>query len=312
MAVDRLAALRGGGGGGNPFATADSENTANPFAVAPAAPQRRQSEKFMPQFFSQVEVVNGGIREIKEATARIKEITEQATFAASGAAEKELSEQLQPTLDRANREAQQSSKLLKQIKAETKAMHKDMAKDADIANQVKVRENLHGTLVRKFVDVIKAYQDAQTKYRADIKKKVSRQVKHVVPDATDEQIDGLIRTGDTGQVYQNAILDGAADPIQEVYTAASEKLADVQRLERSVRELTQMFQDMALLVEQQGEMLDQIEYQVKQARGHVQKGNVELVQALKHQTSLRKKKCCMLVFLLGGIAIFCGVIFAMS
>lgn len=37
---------------------------------------------------------------------------------------------------------------------------------------------------------------------------------------------------------------------------------DVRRLEASIIELHKMFMDLALLVDQQGEMLDQIEYQV--------------------------------------------------
>ena len=37
---------------------------------------------------------------------------------------------------------------------------------------------------------------------------------------------------------------------------------DVRRLEASILELHKMFMDLALLVDRQGEMLDQIEYQV--------------------------------------------------
>lgn len=38
---------------------------------------------------------------------------------------------------------------------------------------------------------------------------------------------------------------------------------DVRRLEASIIELHKMFMDLALLVDRQGEMLDQIEYQVR-------------------------------------------------
>ena len=54
----------------------------------------------------------------------------------------------------------------------------------------------------------------------------------------------------------------AADVIRNAYENASNKYQDVMRLEASVAELAQMFQDFALIVEQQGELLDQIEYQV--------------------------------------------------
>lgn len=41
---------------------------------------------------------------------------------------------------------------------------------------------------------------------------------------------------------------------------------DVRRLEASILELHKMFMDLALLVDRQGEMLDQIEYQVMKLR----------------------------------------------
>lgn len=61
-------------------------------------------------------------------------------------------------------------------------------------------------------------------------------------------------------------------------------------LEQSVAELHQMFLDFALLTEQQGELLDQIEFQVKQANDYVEEGNEEVVHAIEYQKSIRKKQ----------------------
>ena len=51
-------------------------------------------------------------------------------------------------------------------------------------SQLRIRDNLTNTLTRKFVDVMKDYQNAQTKYKAFIKNKVQRQVQIVKPDAS--------------------------------------------------------------------------------------------------------------------------------
>jgi t-SNARE complex subunit (syntaxin) len=72
----------------------------------------------------------------------------------------------------------------------------------------------------------------------------------------------------------------------------------VLRLEASVAELAQMFQDFALIVEQQGELLDQIEYQVKTASDFVDEGNANMVQAIEYQKSIRYKQCCIAVVIL--------------
>ncbi len=55
---------------------------------------------------------------------------------------------------------------------------------------------------------------------------------------------------------------------------------------------------MALLVKHQGEMIDNIEQNVKTAKGHVLKAEKELVQAKKNIISARKKKCIILIIVI--------------
>ena len=86
------------------------------------------------------------------------------------------------------------------------------------------------------------------------------------------------------------ILDTVAE-IQERHDA-------VRELERKLMELHQIFLDMSVLVEAQGEMLDNIEAQVGKSVEYVQKGNVALVSARAYQKSSRKYMCCSLICLL--------------
>jgi t-SNARE complex subunit (syntaxin) len=61
-------------------------------------------------------------------------------------------------------------------------------------------------------------------------------------------------------------------------------------LEQSVAELHQMFLDFALLTEQQGELLDQIEFNVRSAADYVEEGNVDLFESIEYQKKIRKKQ----------------------
>lgn len=140
---------------------------------------------------------------------------------------------------------------------------------------------------------MKAYQAAQQKYKTDIKKKVTRQVQIVKPDATDEDIDAVMRSeGGRDALYQERILAGGVnDQIKTTYTKVAGKYQDVLALEQSIAELHQMFLDFALLTEQQGELLDQIEFQVKQAADYVEDANVDVYEAIEYQRKIRKKQC---------------------
>jgi t-SNARE complex subunit (syntaxin) len=58
-----------------------------------------------------------------------------------------------------------------------------------------------------------------------------------------------------------------------------------------------------LSLEQQGELLDQIEYQVKSASDYIEEGNKDMVQAIEIQKNIRKKQCCLITFVLVIIGI---------
>lgn len=64
--------------------------------------------------------------------------------------------------------------------------------------------------------------------------------------------------------------------------------ADIIKLETSIKELHDMFMDMAMLVESQGEMIDRIEYHVEHAVDYVQTATQDTKKALKYQSKARR------------------------
>lgn len=159
----------------------------------------------MQQFFSDVELVKNDIAIIKDATRQLSDINQNVMQATTVDREKGYSSELEPLIKSTNKKAARAKELLKQLQAET-----DRIKTAAAGKptpEVRIRENLINTLTRKFVDVMKDYQNAQTKYKTDIKKKVKRQVQIVKPDATSEEIDAVFKQGGGAtDVIKSAIL----------------------------------------------------------------------------------------------------------
>ena len=59
---------------------------------------------------------------------------------------------------------------------------------------------------------MKTYQQAQQKYKTDIKNKVKRQVQVIKPDATDEEIDEVMKSeGGKDALYKQSILAGGVN-----------------------------------------------------------------------------------------------------
>lgn len=73
----------------------------------------------------------------------------------------------------------------------------------------RVRDNVYNTLTREFINVVKNYQNAQQQYKSGIQKKIKRQVLIVKPDATDEEVDAIMKIdGGRDSLYQEYILAG--------------------------------------------------------------------------------------------------------
>ena len=152
---------------------------------------------------------------------------------------------------------------------------------------------------------MKLYQNSQQKYKTDIKNKVARQVQIVKPDASEEEIDAVMRSeGGRDALYRERILAGGVnDQVKTTYAKVAGKYQDVLALEQSVAELHQMFLDFALLTEQQGELLDQIEFQVTQAGDYIEDANVDVFESIEYQKKIRKKQCWIMLIVVIIIAV---------
>ncbi len=101
------------------------------------------------------------------------------------------------------------------------------------------------------------------------------------------------------------------EALQREVGLVHQRHAAILSLERNVRELHQLFLDMAMLVERQGDQLDCIEDNVQRAVQYTERGVQALVEANELGRRSRQKLCCLLVifvlllfFLLGPLLLF--------
>jgi t-SNARE complex subunit (syntaxin) len=163
----------------------------------------------MNQFFSDVEIVKNSITTIKEATRKIADINQNVVQATTIEREQDHSSELKPLVDTTNKRANLAKQLLQRLKEENErnAAQQQSNNIKNKSPEDRIRENMVNTLTRKFIDVMKEYQNAQTKFKTDIKKKVKRQVQIVKPDATTEEIDAVFKSGGgSGEFVKTAIL----------------------------------------------------------------------------------------------------------
>ncbi|GMY14263.1 syntaxin-132-like, partial [Fagus crenata] len=160
------------------------------------------------------------------------------------------------------------------------------------------------SLKKKLKDKMAEFQTLREAIHQEYCEVVERRVFTVTGTRADEEtIERLIDTGDSEQIFQKAIQEQGRGQIMATVAEIHERHDAVREVERKLLDLQQIFLDMAVLVDAQGEMLDNIESQVSSAVDHVQQGNTALQKAKKLQKNSRKWMCIAIIILLIIVAI---------
>jgi syntaxin 1B/2/3 len=95
------------------------------------------------------------------------------------------------------------------------------------------------------------------------------------------------------------------------YREVQERHEDIKRIERTIAELAQLFNDMSILVEQQDETINIIEAQATEVEKDVETGLGYTEKAVTSAKSARRKRwICFLIILI--ILIIVGVVVAIQ
>ncbi|KAF1567761.1 Syntaxin-1A, partial [Eudyptes moseleyi] len=147
-------------------------------------------------------------------------------------------------------------------------------------------------------EVMSEYNATQTDYRERCKGRIQRQLEITGRTTTSEELEDMLESGNPAIFSSGIIMDSniTKQALNEIETRHSEII----KLENSIRELHDMFMDMAMLVESQGEMIDRIEYNVEHSVDYVERAVSDTKKAVKYQSKARRKKimiiiCCVIL-----------------
>ncbi|RZC53257.1 hypothetical protein C5167_012115, partial [Papaver somniferum] len=116
---------------------------------------------------------------------------------------------------------------------------------------------------KKLKDKMAEFQILRQNISREYREDVERRVFTVTGSRADEEtIDQLIETGDGEQILQMSIQEHGRGQVMDTLAEIQERHEAVRDVEKKLLELQQIFMDMAVLVESQGDMLDNIESQV--------------------------------------------------
>jgi t-SNARE complex subunit (syntaxin) len=176
-------------------------------------------------------------------------------------------------------------------------------------SELRIRQTQHGQFTKKFIQLMNNYQSLQINYSAKSKQQLQRQYLIVRPNATDKELDQVVQL-EGGQMMASKIFStGARTDAKKLLHEMQDRHQDILAVEKSIGEMNQLFVEMAVMVEQQQDVINNIEANVGQAADYTQSAKEELKVAVVHQKSLRKKKWIFLIILIIFLAILGVVLF---
>ncbi|NXJ58024.1 STX3 protein, partial [Spizaetus tyrannus] len=191
-------------------------------------------------------------------------------------------------------------KMANSVRNKLKSMERNIEQDeARSSADLRIRKSQHSVLSRKFVDVMTKYNEAQVDFRERSKGRIQRQLEITGKNTTDEELEEMLESGNPS-IFTSGIMDSQIS--KQALSEIEGRHKDIVRLESSIKELHDMFVDIAMLVENQNNM--------DQSVGFVERAVADTKKAVKYQSEARRKMLILavvVVLLLGIVALIIGL-----
>ncbi|KPP80057.1 syntaxin-11-like [Scleropages formosus] len=194
-----------------------------------------------------------------------------------------------------------SNAIARDIKTRGEALYKRLQKLGALSKDLEDQYGINAAVVRmvrsQYTSLTKSFHAAMTEYneaemtqKENCKARIQRQVEIMGQEVTGDQIEEMIETGKWNVFSENLLTDGktARSALNEIENRHKELLD----LESRIRDIHDLFFQMALLVEEQGCMLENIETNVLSTQNYVRTANSQIKKAAKY----KKKNPCKQLF----------------
>nr|CAX69874.1 Syntaxin 1A [Schistosoma japonicum] len=265
--------------------------------------------QYMNDFFSQVEEIRNLIERVQSLVDDVK--NKHSDILSSPNQDEATKAQLEDAMAEIKTIAHKVRAKLKQMEMNIEYDENSDRTSADL----RIRKTQYSTISRNFIEVMTDYNKAQVAFRDACKNRIKRQMEIAERKISNEELEDMLESGNPAIFTQEIMTD--TQQAKQSLADIEARHQDIMKLEKSIKELHDMFMDMAMLVESQGEMIDRIEYNVEQAVDYIESAKADTKKAVKYQSSARKvgtviqceycirSKCFFVV----SVPVLCGVFF---
>ncbi|KAJ7564404.1 hypothetical protein O6H91_02G016000 [Diphasiastrum complanatum] len=256
------------------------------------------TEKNLAGFFQGIGELQTSMDNIKDLLKKLEDTNEESKSIHSAQAMKDLRARMDKDVEMVLKTARVLKKKLEDIEKSNIANRRTPGCEEGTPTD-RTRTAITGSLRKKLKDLMGEFQVLREKIMGEYKETIERRYYTVTgKNADEETIEHIIETGESETFLQKAIQEQGRGQVIETIREIQERHSAVKEIEKNLLELHQIFLDMSVLVESQGEQLNNIEAQVNRAASFVEHGTTQLFIAKKHQRNTRKWMCIGIILLL--------------
>ncbi|KAL8228440.1 hypothetical protein R6Q57_016024 [Mikania cordata] len=253
---------------------------------------RSNSDMGMESFNKQIQDIEKQVDKLSSLLKKLKDSNEESKSVTKASSMKAIRKHMEKDVD-------EVGKIARNIKAKIQVINKE-----NLTNRQKLgcgpgtgvdrsRSNMTNALTKRFRDIMIDFQTLRRKIDDEYREVVERRIiTGLVVFFVMQTINNLIETGNSEQIFQNAMKEMGRGQVVNTLEEIQERHDAVREIEKKLLELHQIYLDMAVLVEAQGDLLDNIESQVANAVDHVHIGADALTTAKRLKKGSRK---CMMM-----------------
>ncbi len=248
----------------------------------------------MKDFSSTIATCQANIKSIDNKIDQLIRLKSEV-ISSTGQEEREISQKINGIVNSVQSNQNQMDKLIKELKAML-----SMEEDKNDP-EIRIKNNLFGSMLKKYQNTCMRFQREESDIKKIIETKLVRAAEIAVNDElTEEQKKQVIENPQMiQQMYENKLTGAAHIKLQNAVRDLEERHKDIQKLEKSILQVHNMIIELSKLVSLQGEMIDNIEVNIQKAKDYVIKGEKNVEKSKKNLQSARKKKCIVLLIIIG-------------
>ncbi|CAH8524664.1 unnamed protein product [Schistosoma rodhaini] len=164
-----------------------------------------------------------------------------------------------------------------------------------LSGKSRLKSSQHAAISRQFVHIMNNYSQLQVDYRDKCKARIRTKLRIAEVPFSEDEVEKMLEKNHTG-IFTQAIM-AETEAAKRSLSDIEARHADIIRLEKSIQEMKELFFNVALLVDQQGDLIDQVEYNLNKASDCVVNSKRTLSSAVIRKRKNRRCKiiCIILV-----------------